>query len=154
MAVTLTSGVRDLSPSQPPRPHLQPLVLTQAFTGATQCAQLWGHRVYLQLILLCLTQGWHPGICECAVLDGLHSSDLFGIPQLCYTSRLRVSSQRSTPGLFLGCDFRSLSLNTQSPLTTAGTRTSVSDWGVLVGTDLCAEFFPLCLPCICCCASL
>ena len=43
-----------------------------------------------------------------------------------------------TPVLFLGSDLQSLSLGSQPPLLLAGEQTSVSGWGVLVGT------YPLC----------
>ena len=47
-----------------------------------------------------------------------------GLPQLCSTSPLRVSSWQSTPILSLGSDPRSLSLSTQPPLAALSMQTA------------------------------
>lgn len=69
------------------------------------------------------------------------------IPQLCYTGPLRLSSWQSTQSSPLSLWTSALS----GPQTPVGMQTSISSWGVLVGTDLCAEVSPIRLPHTCCC---
>ena len=76
---------------------------------------------------------WCPPVCECTELEvpGLahpfhapHDNDLclsskprlfLGLPQVCYISTPRLSSQQSIPVISLGSDLQGLCLSTQPP---------------------------------------
>lgn len=82
------------------------------------------------VLLSASPQSWKVPTAMISYFSGWHR--LFpGIPWLCCMGPFRLSSWPSTPVFSQWPNLQSPSLNTQPPLTTAGTQTNVSDWEVL-----------------------
>ena len=77
-----------------------------------------------------------------------------GLPQLCCTSSLRVSSWQSIPDLSLGCNPTPQAWAWAPSPHSSWTWKPFLGWKVLFDNDLSGEFSPFCLPSTCCCVPL